>query len=432
MSRRILSIPVCAAAALLAWIAIPGTAVDREIFSLSAKVFTESDHFISGKGTSSKPFTIHRLKDSSSHLTGELPTDIVITDDPEGVFQESPPSPVDFAVILKNLRRMGRDSVAIGMPLSWADPDVLSLTALDQQLDAIPSVITSAPLSRSPVPTPIPPAFRRASVSLFSIAGDTSLLPRVDRISIPDVVLGNDTSLAGFTTLESEETTGLPYLLARWEDRAVLSFHLLAALQRSDVTPHAITVRLGEWISLGVDGPFIPIDEFGRLTIKPPKPAVKGIPAETLIDAPEDWLPDTADHPVLIRNGLSLSDPVAADYSESLVPTVAMLSDPEGTTVSRIFPRPPLFSELLLIASLLSLLYGFGKCPFLSGKIPLTILAGILFVLHFILIPATSTWIPTFPLIACALAAIPFAASTAPSEDKAPAPTKTAARKVAK
>jgi hypothetical protein len=35
--------------------------------------------------------------------------------------------------------------------------------ALDQQLDALPTVVTAAPLSRGPVSSPIPPAFRRAS-----------------------------------------------------------------------------------------------------------------------------------------------------------------------------------------------------------------------------------------------------------------------------
>jgi hypothetical protein len=429
MSRRILSIPVCAAAALLSWEFIPGTAVDRMHFSLTAKTFANSDHFVSGKGTYGKPFELHTLRDRTPDLTGRLPTDIVITDDPEKAFQESPPSPVDIAVILKNLRRMGRDSAAIGMPLTWADPDVISLSALDRQLDAFPSVITAAPLARSPVPTPLPPAFRRGSLPLVSIEGDPSLLPRVDRIPIPDVVLGNNTSLAGFTILESEEAGSLPHLLARWDDRAVLSFHLLAALQHSGVSIHEITIRLGEWISLGTDGPFIPIDEFGRLTIRPPVLAAAGIPAETLIDAPDDFL--TASQ-VLIRNGLTTADPAAAVYSEALVPTVAMLADPEGTVVSRTFPRLPMSVELLLIASLFSLLYGLRTYPLLSGKLPLMILTILLLIAHFILVPATSHWIPTFPLVACALAAIPFSASHRPPEAQPPAPTPPPVKKAAK
>ncbi len=435
MSRRLKIFFTCEAVALLVWLLIPGTAIDRAFFSLTAKTFTKTEHFISGEGTNEKPFALHTLRDSPPDITSKLPVDVVIGDDPEKVFQSSPPSPLDFAVILKNLRRMGRDSVAIGMPLSWADPDVISLTALDQQLDAFPSAITSAPLSRSPVPTAIPPAFRRASVPLFAITGDTSLLPVVNRIPIPDVVLGNKTSLAGFSTLESEETTGAPYLLARWDDRAVLSFHLLSALSRYKVPPLAITVRLGERISLGPDGPFIPIDEFGRLSFQPPElPASKLFPirAEALIDAGDDFLRTIPAAPVLIRNGLSTADPAAIRYAESLVPTVALLSDPEGTSQSRLFHRPPWYVELLLIASLLSLLYGIENYPFLRGKRPLAVLAVVLLILHFILVPLTSTWIPSIPLLACTLTAIALASVPAPAKVSQPLEIKTPAKKAAK
>jgi len=432
MSRRLKSFFICEAVALLIWLVIPGTAIERMFFSLTAKTFSRSEHLISGNGTETKPFVLNTMRASPPAITTKLPAYIAIGDDPEKVFQTSPPSPVDFAVILKNLRRMGRDSVAIGMPLSWADPDVISLAALDQQLDAFPSAITSAPLSRNAVSTPIPPAFRRASVPLFSIKGDASLLPVVNRIPIPDVVLGNKSSLAGFTTLESEETTDLPHLLARWDDRAVLSFHLLATLQHFHVPPHAITIRPGEWISLSADGPFIPIDRFGRLTVRPPDLSATGIPAENLIDAPDDFLAGSPRDPILIRNGLTASDPAAVRFSETLVPTFAMLTGPEGTSQTRLFPRPPWYAELLLIASVLSLLYGFGNYPCLSGKRPLALLGGGLLILHFMVVPATSTWLPSLPLLACTLTAIACTASPAPPKPATPAKMKTPAKKAAK
>lgn len=421
MSSRLKSIFICEAVAVLIWLLIPGTAIDRLFFSLTAKTFAKSEYFISGKGKHPDPFSLHTLRDSTPDISGRLPADIVIGDDPEKVFQTSPPSPIDYAVILGNLRRMGRDSVAIAMPLSWPEPDVLSLTALDQQLDSFPSAITSAPLTRNAVPSPIPPAFRRASVPLFSIEGNSKLLPVVNNVPIPDVVLGNKTSLAGFTTLESEEATALPYLLARWDDRVVLSFHLLAALSHHHLQPHSITVRLGEWISLGPDGAFIPIDDYGRLSfqVQALSPSdTSPIRAETLIDAPDDFLAATWNGPVLIRNGLSATDPLSVHFSESLIASVATLSDPEGTSKSRIFPSPPWYSELLMIASVVCLILGFGNYPSLRGKRLPAILAGVLFVLHFVLVPVTSTWIPTLPLIACALAAIPFAAFPDPGKTK--------------
>lgn len=414
MSRRYKSTLVSATAALLTWMIIPGTGVDRLFFSLTTRAFTTSPSFVSGEGTTEKPFTLHTLRDTPADITTNLPIDIVIGDDPESVFQSSPPSPVDIAVILKNLRRMGKDSLAISIPLSWAEPDVISLAALDRQLDALPTVITSAPLSRNPVPTPIPPAFRRASIPLSSITGKTALLPLVNRIPIPDVVLGNKTSLAGFTTLESEEPSDLPYLLARWDDRAVLSFHLLAALDHLDIPHQTIIVRLGESISLGSNGPFIPIDEYGRLAISPPTTLTdenSPIRAETLIDSPDNFFAGNHLEPVLIRSDLSIEDPVAARFSESLVATVALLSQPDKTFESQHFPCPPWHAELLFIASLLSLSYGFGNYSCLHGKSPLAILAVAILALHFILVLTTSTWVPTLPALACVIAAIPFATS---------------------
>lgn len=414
MSRRKKSILASAAVALAAWWTFPAAGIDRTLFYLTTKPIAKSGSFTSGRGTEDKPFTLHSLRDNPPDISESLPLDIVFSDESATYFESSPPSATDMAGILKSLRKLGRESVAIGIPMVWADPNVLYLTALDQQLDSFSTAITSAPLSRRPEASALPSAFRRASIPLSGIKGNSQLLPIVNYVPIPDVVLGNKNSLAGFTTLESESATDHPYLLARWDDRAVLSFHLLAALDHFHVAPSEISVHLGKWISLSPDGPFIAIDEFGRLRVRPPSyfsSLYPPVPAENLILAPDDFLAESHSGTTLIRSSISTTDPTAAAYSESLVASIAILSYPEGTIYSRRFPRLPWYADLLLIASLLSLLYGFGNYPFLSGKLPLIILAGILFVLHFILVDATSTWLPTFPLIACTLAAIPFAAT---------------------
>lgn len=420
MSRRKKSILVSAAVALAAWWVFPAAGIDRTLFQLTTKPTAKSGSFTSGKGTEDEPFTLHSLRDIAPDISESLPLDIVFSDESATYFESSPPSATDMAGILKSLRKLGRESVAIGMPMVWADPSVLYLTALDQQLDSFPKVITSAPLSRRPETSPIPSAFRRASIPLSGIKGNSQLLPIVNSVTIPDVVLGNKNSLAGFTSLESEGATDHPYLLARWDDRAVLSFHLLAALDHFHAAPSEISVHLGKWISLSPDGPFIAIDEFGRLRVRPPQvspPAKSTIPAENLLLAPEDLFAGRPSGPTLIRSSISTTDPTAAAYSDSLAASVGILSDPEGTTQSRRFPRLPWRADLLLIASVLSLLFGFGNYPFLSGKRPLVILAGTLFILHFVLVHATSTWLPTFPLIACTLAAIPYAAATITPEN---------------
>lgn len=402
---------LCAAAALLAWAVLPGTLIDRGLFSLTLRAFADAPYFTSGNGKPDSPHTLHTLKRQAAPPADPL-TAIAITDDPDRVFQATPPSPVDCAIILKNLRRLGRDSVAIGMPLAWPEPDVISLMALDQQLDALPSLVTSAPLSRGPVPSPVPPAFRRASIPASEIHGNSLQIPLVNRVSIPDVVLGNSTSLAGFTTLESEPDGGLPHLLARWDDRLVFSFTLLAALADRNVPPAKVRIRLGNYISLGEDGPFIPIDGFGRLAFKPPSSdGSASIPAESLINAPADLLADRRAGTVLIRNGMSASDEGSLRFSDFLVPTVSMLADPSGTSASRAFNRIPRLAELLLIVSLVSLLHGLGSFHATGGRPALAVLAGVFLILHFVVVPGTGIWPPTLPALAAVMAAMPFAAT---------------------
>jgi hypothetical protein len=447
MPRRLLKPILCVAAALAVWASLPGTAIDRAFFSLTARPFANPPFFVTGDGTHGSAYTLRTLRRFTSDFPSELLTDITITDDPEKIFQESPPTPVDFSVILKNLRRLGRESVAIGMPLSWAEPDMISLIALDQQLDAFPAVVTSAPLSRSPITSPLPPAFRRASIPLSQVKGDTTGLPIVNRVSIPDVVLGNATSLAGFTILESEPESDQPYLLARWDERVVLSFQLLAVIDHYQLPPQSVEIRLGKYISLGMNGPFIPIDEYGRLSFPPPSPRpqdMRSIPAENLIVAPDDFLDDRPPGQVLIRNSMSSADEPSVRFSEALVPTVSLLADPSGTSTAQIFPRLPWYAELFWIASIVSMVHGLGNYPKLAGRLPLGGFAGLVLILHFILVPGAETWIPTFPSLAALLVAIPLtgqrrdysrkAIPLIPKEEAAPArkEAKKAAKKTAR
>jgi len=399
---------LCTAAALIAWAFFPGSSMDRILFSVTARTFAEPPFFITGSGSREQPHTLHTLKRQTTSSTNPLPS-IAITDDPERVFQNSPPSPVDFAIILKNLRRLGRESVAIGMPLAWPEPDVISLTALDQQLDSLPISVTSAPLSRSPVPSPLPPAFRRASLDVSQIHGNIRDLPTVNRVSIPDVILGNTSSLAGFTVLESEPDDGFPHLLARWDDRVVLAFPLLAALADHNTTPSEIEIRLGKYISLGADGPFIPIDGYGRLAFKPASSAERNsIPAEVLIDAPDGLFTGDRLRPVLILNTMSATEESYLRFSKSLLCTISLLADPSVASTSKAFARIPWYIELLLITSLISLIHGLGNHTKTADRRSLAVLAGLLLILHFVVIPTTGTWLPTIPALAGVMAAIPL------------------------
>ncbi|WP_411825452.1 hypothetical protein [Luteolibacter sp. AS25] len=401
MNRRKLIPLLCAVTAFLSWYFLPGTFLDRALFTATAHISHKSPFLITGKGVASNPYTVRKFQGSSEASTSRAPTIISIGDDPDRVFQSSPPSPVDVAIILRNLRRLGENSPAIATPLAWPSPDTISLTALDQQLDSLPSVVTAAPLSRGPDPTIIPPAFRRASIPLEHVHGDTTLLPTVNRLAIPDVILGNKTSLAGFSIIESEKPTGLPQLLCKWDDRLILSFHLVATLEHFKVPPSGIEVRLGEYLSLGRNGPFIPIDEFGRLSFSPePLESKTIIPASQLVDAPDDFFPETDTQPIILRNDLTVADRGTRIFSESLVPVIATLTNTSEDSKATSYPALPWPLELAYLSLILFLLFPpvFPRILKLKDfRIPAII--GLITVLHLLFFLIGNITIPTIPAL---------------------------------
>jgi hypothetical protein len=410
MSRRIISLVICGVVAFLALVFLPGSAVDRAAFFTTARSFANPPFFITGNGDHSRPYTLRTLRNFSQDTPPKLPTVISIGDDPDGFFQSSPPSPVDFAIILSNLKRLGEENPAIAFPLAWDEPDVISLAALDLQLDSLPGVVTTAPLSRNTVSSAMPPAFRRASIPISQIKGDVSQLPRVNRVSLPDVILGNNSSLAGFSAIESEPPGKTPFLIARWDDTIVFSFHLVTALRHFEAAPSALEIVPGKYISFSKNGPYIPIDKQGRLAFAPPVISVKeGIPAPDLIDAPDDFLTEVGDQPLVLRNDLSAADASTEDFSTMLTGMLATMTNPAFTSATRTFHRIPGHIETLLVLAFVVLLVGLCYHSPEGAKIQALAAAGAIIALHFILVNATGTWLPTLPLLAASIAYGSFA-----------------------
>ncbi|MGJ8634684.1 MAG: hypothetical protein ACSHX7_12275 [Luteolibacter sp.] len=402
MLPRLLIILISAIAGILTWLFLPGTTLDRAAFHLTARSFANPPFFITGQGSHSEPYTLQTLRAPSTEDPEQNLTIVSITDDPDRIFQTSPPSPVDFAVILNNLKRLGKDRLCIGLPLAWDEPDTIPLIALDQQLDSFSGVVTAAPLTRGSAPAPLPPAFRRASIPISEVQGDISRLPIINRVSIPDIILGNKTSFAGFSALESETPSEHPSLLARWsgEDRVVLSFHLLSALNILNLPPEKIHIQLGEYIALSKKGPYIPIDEFGRLSFSiSTVPPASTLTAQSLIDAPESIFSENPSPSAILRDDQSASDPATLAFSKPLTNTIAALVDPSHTTESRTFTRLPTAIEISLLALLLCLTFAMGYHHAVSGKIALLFIAAAIAAFHFVITPSADIWLPTIPFL---------------------------------
>jgi hypothetical protein len=219
----------------------------------------------SGLGTHSRPYVMCRFQEQGS----TTPPFIVATgEDPEKIFDSNPLSPSDYAVLLDSMKNAGVEQVMIGSTLAWHQADPFALDALELVIAETKQCVTSAPVSRAAQADSMPPALVRASIPLSNVRGDVNSLTQVNRLAIPETVLGRENSRAGFSLIESETiTAGKEYLLARWGERVIFSSALLAVCMREKIDPSLLEVEVGQSIFSPTTGHWWAIDEFGRTEV---------------------------------------------------------------------------------------------------------------------------------------------------------------------
>lgn len=394
MKPRLLTLIVGAAAGLLSYLLISESPLENAVFQTALALANSAEVPTNRHDNNGNPIALAPRKNILP--PSKQPKQITIDEESQGVFQDFPPSPTDYAVIFSNLSRLGEESIAVNHPLAWQETDLISLTALDIQLDSIPNLITATPLSRTTTAAPPPPAIRRAAIPPSQISGNTNSIPIVNRIPLPGIVLGRETAKAGFTTLESEPSSNQPNLLARWENENLVlpSFALLGALQISGNTISDLRIDLGKSISLGATGPLIPIDDSGKLRANfNDNTQHPSIPAQNLIDATGDLLKNTPAGPIFIDLAIPAANP------PPLTNLALALATPETFFVEKTYHRFGLIPTLLFIASLLSLLFGLSSYPKFRGALPAIYIAIALVALHFCLMVAANLWPPTLVLL---------------------------------
>ena len=419
---------VAAVAGALCWSLIPGTELDRWAFDRVARGFANPPFFIAGAGSHQDPWKL-RTSDTN-RKTDKLHAPLVVSldDDLEGFFQSSPPSPVDLAVIFKNLQRLGVNRVSSGAVLAWSDPDPIGLTALDKVISGFDSLVMAAPLSRGAAPESMPQAFRNASLPITAVQGDTSLLPSVNRIPIPGVILGGENTMAGFQALETEKTAERPPLLARWEDRVVFAFPVIAVMRHLGLPLDGVEIHPGRSLKLGPQGPMVPIDRFGRLNVPiQPVSAFAEIRAESLIDAEPGLFPETARSPIVLRDDRSESEPATQAFSRHLPAMISAISSDAGLSKTRVFPRVGVPWEVfqLTLAAAMALMTC-GMSPF-TRNIVFLLWASLAIAAQFLAAGFVQAWLPGLPCLAALATSwaigYPSTAVAAPSNPLPPTPT---------
>ena len=332
---------------------------------------------------------------------------VSLGDDVDGFFQASPHAPIDLAVLLKNFRRLGVKNVSTAAIMAWEAPDPIGLAALEMSLAGFDSLVMAAPLSRGPTASAMPLAFRQASIPLASVQGNTLALAVVNRIPVPGVILAAENATAGFSVIESEPVSAFPRLMACWEDRVVFSFSLLAALQRMNLSPTGLEIRLGEYLKLGPDGPLIAIDEYGRLAVPLASiSTVKTISAESLIDGGDGLFPQPMLEPVLLRDDRTTAEPATQAFSHQLLPTLAAISSDKGLASSRAYPRLAMAWEIGILAVMVCGLTLFCGVVNFPRKTAAMSLVGVVGMAQWIWLEIASVWLPGLPLLGAILAAM--------------------------
>lgn len=390
--------------------------------------FANPPLLVEGGGSHDMPWKLGSMTAGTKVDARQAPVIVSLGDDPGRFFQSSPLAPIDLAVVFSNFYRLGARKAATAAVFTWEAPDAIGLAALDKALGRFDSLVMAAPLSRGAVPAAMPPVFRRASVSLGSIHGDNSALPLVNRIPLPGVFLCGENAVAGFSVLESESGSEFPPLMARWEDRVVFAFPLLAVLQRNHLPLAGMEIHIGEYLKLSSNGPTVPLDAYGRLAV-PIKAmaAFKEISAAALIDGGDDLFPKTAPEPVILRDDQSAAEPATRAFSKNLSAMIAAIASDEAFARSNSYPRLTFNTEfcILVIAALgLTLL---GWLMDFQRHISFMVLGGLVLSAQWIGVGMASVWLPGLAIVvaifAAAIVSILIRQSSPEVIPEAPAPS---------
>ncbi len=406
--------------ALIGWRLLPGTELDKAAFTLAARSFANPPFFISGFGSRETPWNLRTFSSATRSDSRQAPLIVSLGDDPGGVFQSSPPSPVDLAVILNNFQRLGVKKAATAAVLAWDEPDPMGLAALDLCIGRFESLVMAAPLSRGAVPEPMPAAFRKTSIPVSAVQGGVSLLPVVNRIPLHGVILGGKNTRAGFQVLDSEPATSRAPLLARWEDRVVFAFPLVVMLQRLGLPVDQLEIHPGGFLKFGKNGPIIPIDVYGRLDapVKEQRP-YSIVSAEELIDGNDALIPKHAPDPAILRDDRSASEPATREFSVRLPSLIAAIASDAGLAKARDYPRPRALWEFVLLAALCAIIGWITSLAAYPRRIVFALLTGAIISLQLAVIGMAGIWLPGLAALAtlagaCVILSWPTAKQPAP------------------
>ncbi len=323
---------------------------------------------------------------------------VAVTDDPDHIFEHTPPSPLDYAVILESLHNRGFRSVVLTTRMTWDEQPGLEAKGLSSRLALFNKAVIALPVTRGATAHPIPAALQRALIPLSRITGNHQHIPTVNQVTLPSHADGAAQTLAGFHQIESAPPSpGHIPMLAHWQGQGLIpSLELLAIMSAHDVAPADLIIHCGKHIRLGSQGPVIPIDAYGQTpspkSAVPTHNALPPIIAEQVIGQPTTPPARQPEHIALIHaTGTTTS--ATNTLSPTRLPILLTLTEtlliPEKTTH---YHRPPRVAEIaVLLAITLAATWFAGFSPG-NRYFALAITASLLFPLLLALMDITHHW----------------------------------------
>ncbi len=348
---------------------------------------------------------VYQLDEDSNKITiGSLskkqgqknhPQSIQITDDPDKIFEQSPPSALDYAIILTALHKHGFRDVVLTTNLNWDQRVGIETQGLGRQLGLFDYSAISLPVTRVATPRPVPDMLKRSLIPMAQVTGNHHQLPLINHAPVPVHADGGKHTLAGFSEVESiPPTQGRIQLLAHWQGQGLIpSIELLTVMIAHKISPADIRVSCEDHIRLGKNGPIIPIDAFGQTPVPQEVSAsLAPLPAEKLIapvaenEAPLK-LPNPPPIALIHASGKesSITNTLSAERLADLIALSHHYPIPENRTS---YPRLPIWASLILLLDVALLSFWYGGLVRSIRKLAYVVSALILIPLLFALLAA--------------------------------------------
>ena len=292
---------------------------------------------------------------------------VQITDDPEQIFEQCPPSALDYAIILTAMHNRGYRDVILTTSMNWDQQIGLETQGLGRQLGMFEYSAIALPVTRVATPQQLPDILRRSLIPMSQVSGNHRQLPLINYAPIPVKADGGKHTLAGFSEVESiPAAEGRISMLAHWEGQGLIpSIDLVTVMMAHRISPSDIRVDCGNHIRLGKNGPIIPIDPFGQTPI-PDKPdqILTPVPAEKLItpvDKDDEASRLTQPSPIAVIHAsgekTTATNTLSADRLSGLISLSHSYPVPDERTP---YPRLPAWASVILLLDIAFLSLWFG------------------------------------------------------------------------